>query len=37
MGVLWNCETCGRAVIAQVGWPIEDEGRELAQEVVDLG
>lgn len=35
LGVLWNCEVCGRAVIAQVGWPIEEEGRETAQEVIE--
>ncbi len=35
IGVLWNCEICGRAVIAQVGWPIEEEGREAAQEVLE--
>lgn len=35
MGVLWNCDLCGRAVIAQVGWPIEEEGREVAQEVLE--
>ena len=35
MGLLWNCETCGRSVIAQVGWPIEEEGREVAQEVLE--
>ncbi len=34
IGVIWNCEVCGRAVIAQVGWPREEEGRELAQEVL---
>lgn len=35
MGVLWNCEVCGRAIIAQVGWPIEEEGREVAQQVIE--
>ena len=35
VGLLWNCEVCGRAVIAQVGWPIEEEGREVAQEVLE--
>jgi len=34
MGVLWNCEVCGRSVIAQVGWPLQEEGREQAQEVL---
>ncbi len=34
MGLLWNCETCGRAVIAQAGWPKEEEGRETAQAVL---
>jgi hypothetical protein len=35
MGVVWNCEVCGRAVIAQVSWPLEEEGREIAQEVLE--
>jgi hypothetical protein len=35
MGVLWNCDVCGRAIIAQVGWPLEEEGREVAQEVLE--
>jgi hypothetical protein len=35
MGVLWNCEVCGRAVIAQVGWPLAEEGRETAQSVLE--
>ncbi|HUU55139.1 MAG TPA: hypothetical protein VMY87_09510 [Armatimonadota bacterium] len=35
MGAIWNCEVCGRALIAQVGWPIEEEGREVAQEVLE--
>ncbi len=35
LGVLWNCEVCGRAIIAQVGWPLEEEGRETAQEVLE--
>ncbi len=35
LGVLWNCDVCDRAVIAQVGWPIEEEGREVAQEVLE--
>jgi len=34
MGVLWNCEVCGRALIAQVSWRPEEEGRGLAQEVL---
>jgi len=35
LGVLWNCDVCGRAIIAQVGWPLEEEGRETAQEVLE--
>ena len=35
MGVLWNCEVCGRALIAQVGWPLNEEGRETAQSVLE--
>ncbi len=35
MGVLWNCEVCGRTVIAQVGWPLEEEGRETAQAILE--
>lgn len=35
MGVLWNCEVCGRALIAQVSWRAQDEGREIAQEVLE--
>lgn len=34
MGLVWNCEVCSRAVIAQVGWPKEEEGRETAQAVL---
>lgn len=34
MGVLWNCEVCRRALIAQVSWPMEEEGRETAQGVL---
>jgi hypothetical protein len=35
MGVLWNCEVCGRAIIAQVTWPLAEEGRERAQGVLE--
>lgn len=35
MGVLWNCEVCGRALIAQVSWPLTEEGRETAQSVLE--
>jgi hypothetical protein len=35
VGLLWNCEVCGRAVIAQVGWPIAEEGRETGQNVLE--
>jgi hypothetical protein len=35
MGLLWNCEVCGRALIAQVNWPPEEEGRETAQAVLE--
>jgi len=35
VGLLWNCEVCGRAVMAQVGWPIAEEGRETGQEVLE--
>jgi len=35
VGLLWNCGVCGRAVIAQVGWPVEEEGREVAQQVLE--
>ncbi len=34
MGLVWNCEVCGRAVIAQVGWPKEEEGEEAAESVL---
>lgn len=35
MGVLWNCEVCGRAVIAQASWSMDEEGRETAQAVLE--
>ncbi|UCC67749.1 MAG: hypothetical protein JSV79_11615 [Armatimonadota bacterium] len=35
IGVLWNCEVCGRALIAQVAWLLEEEGHETAREVLD--
>ena len=35
LGVLWNCEVCDRALIAQVSWLPEEEGYELAQEVLE--
>ncbi len=35
MGVLWNCEVCDRAVIAQVSWAPKEEGRELATAVLE--
>ncbi len=34
MGVLWNCEVCGRALIAQVSWGADEDGWETAQEVL---
>ncbi len=35
MGALWNCEICGRSLIAQVSWRPEEEGRKIAQEVLE--
>jgi hypothetical protein len=35
MGVFWNCQVCGRAVMAQASWPIEEERRETAQQVLE--
>jgi hypothetical protein len=35
MGVLWNCEVCRRGLIAQVSWPVEEDGRETAQSVLE--
>ena len=35
MGVLWNCETCERAVIAQVSWTPDEEGHEIARAVLE--
>jgi len=32
--VLWNCEVCGRAVLAQVSWRADEDGRETAQELL---
>lgn len=34
MGVLWNCQVCKRAVIAQVSWLPEEELHETAREVL---
>ena len=36
MGVLWNCEVCRRALIAQASWRADedDDGRETAQQVL---
>ncbi len=34
MGVLWNCEVCGRGLIAQVTWDPEERLHDLAQEVL---
>jgi hypothetical protein len=34
MGVLWNCETCGRGLIAQVSWAPEERMHEVAREVL---
>lgn len=35
VGVLWNCEVCGRAVIAQVGWLQEERLHEVARQVLE--
>jgi hypothetical protein len=35
LGVLWNCEVCGRAVIAQLGWPVEEEAAEIRKSKVE--
>lgn len=34
MGILWNCEVCNRAVIAQVSWLPEEQLHETAREVL---
>jgi hypothetical protein len=34
VGMLWNCETCGRGLIAQVSWLQEENLHELAREVL---
>ena len=34
MGVLWNCEVCQRALIAQISWLAEEDYEELAREVL---
>jgi len=34
MGVLWNCEVCGRGLIAQVTWSPEERLHDLAREVL---
>jgi hypothetical protein len=35
IGLLWNCEVCRRAVIAQVSWLQQESFRETAQEVLE--
>ncbi|MCJ7752717.1 MAG: hypothetical protein MUQ65_16795, partial [Armatimonadetes bacterium] len=34
MGLLWNCEVCERALIAQISWPAEEDYQEPAREVL---
>jgi len=34
MGLLWNCEVCSRALIAQVSWRREEQLHEVAREVL---
>jgi hypothetical protein len=34
MGLLWNCEVCKRAVIAQVSWQRQEQLHEVAREVL---
>jgi len=34
LGLLWNCETCGRGLIAQVTWPQDERMSDVAREVL---